>query len=161
MDTTLRNLHPLKRINIALVSCALVLTLVGGTIAPVAAESSGQQSTRNIVLGALALAVGIVLYNNAQHKVTTANSVVGYTRDGGRVYGDGRIVYPNNITAFATNNGSQACSFNGVGVPCRPTNLSARFRRGYTPPCWPPGHCKQYWKKHQHDHDNDRDNDHN
>jgi len=155
MDLTLRSLHPFKKINSVLVSCALVLSLLGGTYSPVTAETAGQQSTRNIALGALALAVGIVLYNNSQHRAASANTVVGYTRDGGVLYGDGRIVYPNNITAYATNNGSQACSFNGVGVPCRPTNLSGRFRRGYTPPCWPPGHCKQYWKKHHKDKDKD------
>jgi len=143
------------------VSLALVASLVGGYVSPVSAETAGQTSTRNIALGALALAVGIVLYNNYEHKVAYANSVVGYTRDGGRVYGDGRIVYPNNIVAYSTNNGSQACTFDGAGVPCKATNLSGRFRRGYTPPCWPPGHCKQYWKKHQHDPDNDHNNDHN
>jgi hypothetical protein len=144
----------------AIVSCAIVLTIFGGTVSTARADTAGQVSTRNIALEAVALAAGIILYNNYQHKAQYANSVVGYTRDGGVVYGDGRIVYPNNITAYATNNGSQVCSFNGVGVPCRPTHLSGHFRRGYTPPCWPPGHCKEYWKKHQHDHDNDNhDND--
>jgi len=157
METTLRNFQPLIRM---LVSIAIVLSLIGGTFTPVTADTAGQVSTRNIALGALALAVGIVLYNNYQHKVATANSVVGYTRDGGVLYGDGRIVYPNNITAYATNNGSQVCSFNGVGVPCRPTHLSGYFRRGYKPPCWPPGHCKDYWKKHHKDHDNGNGDDH-
>jgi hypothetical protein len=152
METIVKLLHPFDK---ALVSCALVLSLLFGTVSPTVADTAGQVSTRNIALGAVALAAGIILYNNYQHKVRYANSVVGYTHDGGVVYGDGRIVYPNNITAYATNNGSQVCSFNGVGVPCRPTHLSGHFRRGYTPPCWPPGHCKEYWKKHQHDHDND------
>jgi hypothetical protein len=155
METTLKFMRPINR---TIVCCALVLSLVGSAFTPVMADTSGQTSTRNIALGALALAAGIVLYNNYQHKVAYANSVVGYTRDGGVLYGDGRIVYPNNITAYATNNGSQPCSFNGVGVPCRPTNLSARFRRGYTPPCWPPGHCKDYWKKHHKDHENGHGN---
>jgi len=154
METTLKHLHPFNR---ALVTCALVLSIVGGAFSPTIADTAGQQSTRNIVLGALALTAGIVLYNNYQHKVEYANSVVGYTRDGGVVYGDGRIVYPNNITAYATNNGSRVCSFNGVGVACRPTHLSGYFRRGYSPPCWPPGHCKDYWKHHHHDHDNNND----
>jgi hypothetical protein len=155
METTLKHLHPFAG---ALLSCALVLSIVFATFSPVTASTAGQTSTRNIALGALALAVGIVLYNNYQHKVAaanTANTVVGYTRDGGTVYADGRIVYPNNITAYATNNGSQACTFNGVGVPCRSTHLSGYFQRGYKPPCWPPGHCKEYWKHHHHDHGDD------
>ena len=146
-----------------LLIASVVLSILFGTVSPTIADTAGQVSTRNIALGALAIATGIILYNNYQHKAQYANSVVGYTRDGGVVYGDGRIVYPNNITAYATNNGTQVCSFNGVGVPCRPTNLTGRFRRGYSPPCWPPGHCKEYWKKHKHDHDNgngDDDHDH-
>jgi hypothetical protein len=149
----LKHRHPLNK---ALVSCALVLSIVIGTFSPVTAATAGQQSTRNIALGALALAAGIILYNNYEHKVEYANSVVGYTRDGGVVYGDGRIVYPNNITAYATNNGTQLCSFNGVGVPCRPVHLYGYFQRGYRPPCWPPGHCKNYWKHHR-GHGNDKD----
>jgi hypothetical protein len=158
METTLR---PMNMLGKAIVSLALVVSLVGSGYVPVRAQTSGQQSTMTIALGALAVAAGIILYNNSQHKAVAANTVVGYTRDGGVVYGDGRIVYPNNITAYATNNGTQACTFNGVGVPCRSTNLAGRFRRGYSPPCWPPGHCKQYWKKHGRDHDNGNGNDHN
>lgn len=149
METTLKYLHSFKK---TLVSCALVSSIVLGTLSPVTADTAGQQSTRNIALGALALGVGLVLYNNYQHKVAAANTVVGYTRDGGVIYADGRIVYPNNITAYTTNNGSQVCTFNGSGVPCRPTHLYGYFRRGYEPPCWPPGHCKEYWKHHHHDH---------
>lgn len=157
METPFRSTNTFGK---AVVSLALVVSLLGSTYVPARAQTAGQQSTQTIVLGALAVAAGIILYNNYQHKVAAANSVVGYTRDGGVVYGDGRIVYPNNITAYATNNGTQACTFNGAGVPCRSTNLAGRFRRGYSPPCWPPGHCKQYWKKHGKDHDNGNDHDH-
>ena len=150
METTQRHSHAFIA---ALLSCALMLTILFGTLSPSIADTAGRTSTRNIALGALALAVGIVLYNNYEHEVAQANSVVGYTRDGGFLYGDGRIVYPNNITAYATNNGTQVCTFNGVGVPCRPANLHGYFRRGYKPPCWPPGHCKEYWKHH---HGNDK-----
>jgi hypothetical protein len=154
MQTTLIFLHPFSR---ALVICALVLSIVFGTFAPAMTDTAGQTSTRNIILGGLAVAAGIILYNNYEHKVAYANSVVGYTRDGGVVYGDGRIVYPNNITAYATNNGTQVCTFNGVGVPCRPTHVYGYFRRGYKPPCWPPGHCKEYWK-HHHNNNGQGDN---
>jgi len=149
------NVQPLTKV---LVCCALILSLIVGSLSPTVADTAGQTSTRNIALGALAVAVGIVLNNNYQHKVVAANSVVGYTRDGGVVYGDGRIVYPNNITTYASSDGSRACTFDRAGVPCRPTHVFGYFQRGYKPPCWPPGHCKDYWKKHQHDHDNGNGN---
>src|SRR5579864_5792399 len=147
MEMVSRNVQPFAK---ALVCCALILSMLVGSLSPTVADTAGQTSTRNIALGALAVAVGIILYNNYQHKVVQANTVVGYTRDGGVVYGDGRIVYPNNIITYASNDGSRACTFDRDGVPCRPTHLSGYFQRGYKPPCWPPGHCKEYWKRHHH-----------
>ena len=155
MEMIVRNVHSLAK---GLVCCALILSMVVGSLSPTVADTAGQTSTRNIALGALALAVGIILYNNYQHKVVQANTVVGYTRDGGVVYGDGRIVYPNNITVYASNDGARACTFDRFGVPCRSTHLSGYFERGYKPPCWPPGHCKEYWKRHHHEHDHGNGN---
>jgi hypothetical protein len=134
----------------ALLVWTLVLSMVAGMTSPAPADTAGQVSTRNIILGAVALTAGIILYNNYEHKVAAANTVVGYTADGGVVYADGRIVYPNsgNIVVYASNNGSAPCTFIGPGVPCQPAHLYAYFPRGYVPACWPPGHCKQYWKEH-------------
>ena len=75
-----------------------------GTVAPrpVAAQSQG---TINTLLGAAALIGGIILYNNYVHKKQAANSVVGYTANGGTVYGDGRIVMPNGQTYYPNSNG--------------------------------------------------------
>jgi hypothetical protein len=39
------------------------------------------------------------------HKRQAANTVVGYTRNGGTVYGDGRIVMPNGATIYPGPNG--------------------------------------------------------
>lgn len=75
---------------------------VGAMPKPASADS---QSTINTVLGAAALIGGIVLYNNYEHKKQAANSVVGYTRNGGTVYGDGRIVMPNGQTIYPNANG--------------------------------------------------------
>jgi len=111
----------------ALLAGVLVLAMLGGTLAPSRADTAGQVSTRNILLGALA-ATGIILYDNWQHKRAYANSVVGYTRDGGTVYGDGRIVYPNGTTIYTSNNGSTICTFDGYGQQCQPYNLY-----GYAP----------------------------
>ena len=68
------------------------------------AEAS-TQSTINTVLGAAAVIGGIILYNNYQHKKQQANRVVGYTQNGGTVYGDGRIVMRNGQTVYPNSNG--------------------------------------------------------
>jgi hypothetical protein len=94
-----------------LVAGLLVLALTLSALAPAFAETSGQRSTRNIILGGAALAIGIILYNNWQHKMRAANTVVGYTRDGGVVYADGRIVYPNGQVIYASNNGRNVCDW--------------------------------------------------
>ena len=67
-----------------------------------AAQSQG---TINTILGAAAVIGGIILYNNYVHKKQQANTVVGYTRNGGTVYGDGRIVMPNGATVYPNSNG--------------------------------------------------------
>jgi len=140
----------------AFILLALVLSMFAGMIAPTRADTAA--TTRNIILGAVAVAAGIILYNNYEHKLAAAgtaaeqaNTVVGYTADGGVIYGDGRVVYPNSggIVTYLSNNGSQACAFNGAGPWCAPTHLYAYFPHGYQPACWPPGHCKQYWKQHK------------
>jgi hypothetical protein len=75
---------------------------VGALPKPAAADT---QSTINTVLGAAAVVGGLVLYNNYQHKKQAANTVVGYTRNGGTVYGDGRIVMPSGQTIYPNSNG--------------------------------------------------------
>jgi hypothetical protein len=75
---------------------------VGALPKPAAADT---QSTINTALGAAAVIGGLVLYNNYQHKKQAANSVVGYTRNGGTVYGDGRIVMANGQTIYPNSNG--------------------------------------------------------
>jgi hypothetical protein len=75
---------------------------VGALPKPAAADT---QSTINTVLGAAAVVGGLVLYNNYQHKRQAANTVVGYTRNGGTVYGDGRIVMPSGQTIYPNSSG--------------------------------------------------------
>jgi len=70
---------------------------------PAAADT---QSTINTLLGAAAVVGGIILYNNYEHKRQAANTIVGYTRNGGTVYGDGRIVMPNGQTIYPNGNGA-------------------------------------------------------
>lgn len=101
-----------------LVALALVFTLALATIQPVSAETSGQRSTRNIILAATAVTLGIILYNNYVHKTRAYNTVVGRTADGGVVYADGRIVYPDGTVVYTSNDGRRRCSYSGYGVPC-------------------------------------------
>jgi len=146
-------LDRLPRWRKTLVVFALLLAMLASVALPSAADTAGQVSTRNIILGGLALAAGIIIYNNYEHKVAQANTVVGHTPDGGIVYGDGRVVYPNsgNMVVYLSNSGHTVCNFTGWGERCVTTRLYAYFPYGYAPPCWPPGHCKQYWKGHPGD----------
>ena len=115
-------LTKISRLRNVFVVVMLVLALLSSAVGPSYAATSGQTSTRNIILGALAMTAGIILYNNYQHKYAYAHSVVGYTRDGGTVYGDGRIVYPDGTTIYTSNNGNTVCTFDGVGQQCQPGN---------------------------------------
>lgn len=85
-------------------AAGMAAALAVGVVPKPAAAST--ESTVNTILGAAALIGGIVLYNNYEHKEQAANSIVGYTRNGGTVYGDGRIVMPNG-QAFRPNSHGQ------------------------------------------------------
>lgn len=94
----------LQRLSKITLAFAMASSLAIGPLAPrPAAASTG--STWTIITAAAALIGGIVLYNNYEHKKQAANAVVGYTRNGGTVYGDGRIVMPNGQTIYPNANG--------------------------------------------------------
>ena len=95
-----------KHLSKIVTATGMAAALAVGMIPKPAAAST--QSTVNTILGAAALVGGIVLYNNYEHKEQAANSVVGYTRNGGTVYGDGRIVMPNGQTFYPNSNGQYA-----------------------------------------------------
>jgi hypothetical protein len=95
---------------------------------PAAADTTSTLLTAAAAVGAL------ILYNNYQHKRQAANTVVGYTANGGTVYGDGRIVMPNGQTYYPNSNGQYAW---GQGAYYNPsatgynydTNRSGRYDR--------------------------------
>ncbi len=95
-----------KHLSKIVTATGMAAALAVGMIPKPAAAST--QSTVNTILGAAALVGGIVLYNNYEHKEQAANSVVGYTRNGGTVYGDGRIVMPTRQTFRPNGNGRNA-----------------------------------------------------
>ncbi len=93
----------LQRLYKGIVAFTIVGSLAAGPLARPAVASTG--STYTIIESALGLIGGILLYNNYQHKRQAANRVVGYTRNGGTVYGDGRIVMPDGSTIYPGRNG--------------------------------------------------------
>lgn len=91
---------------------AAVLALIVALSVTRPALADGAASTRNIMLGAAAAIAGIIIYNNIHHKQVAHKRIVGYTRDGGTVYADGRIVYPNGdvlYTGIARSNNFDRC----------------------------------------------------
>jgi hypothetical protein len=56
-----------------------------------------------------------VLYNSYHH---AAGTVVGVTADGGKVYIDGRIVFPDGTVVYLSNDGRRLCDFYGDEDRC-------------------------------------------
>jgi len=104
----------------ALIALALVFVLALSSIQAGSAETAGQRSTRNIILAATAVTLGIILYNNYQHKTVAHNTIVGRTADGGIVYADGRIVYPDGTVVYTSNDGRHLCDYDGDADDCGP-----------------------------------------
>ena len=88
----------LQRLSKAALAFTVAASLTAAPLAQPASASTG--STYTLIEAGLALIGGIILYNNYQHKKQAANRIVGYTRNGGTVYGDGRIVMPNGATVY-------------------------------------------------------------
>ncbi len=117
-----------------------------------------------MIESALALIGGIILYNNCEHKRQAANSIVGYTRNGGTVYGDGRIVMPNGATIYPGRNGryswgqyayySPAASGYGYDYN-RSGEYDRTYRHGYYASRY--AHARRHRHGHRHDGDRDRD----
>ena len=87
----------------AMVAAGAAATVSLGSV-PKTAVASTADTTRTLLYAAAAVGA-IVLYNNYQHKRQAANTVVGYTQNGGTVYGDGRIVAANGQTYYPNANG--------------------------------------------------------
>lgn len=93
----------LQRFSKVTLAFAIAASLVAGPLTRPAFASTG--STYTLIEAGLAAIGGIILYNNYEHKKQAANTVVGYTRNGGTVYGDGRIVMPSGATVYPNANG--------------------------------------------------------
>jgi hypothetical protein len=111
-----------SRLSQAVVALGAAATLSLSAVKPAAANTA--DTTRTLLYAAAAVGA-IVLYNNYQHKRQAANTVVGYTQNGGVVYGDGRIVAPNGRTYYPGSNGTYAW-----GAPAY-YNPNANYYSGY------------------------------
>jgi hypothetical protein len=129
-------------------------SLAAGPLARPAVASEG--STWTTIAAAAALIGGIILYNNYEHKKQAANTVVGYTRNGGTVYGDGRIVMPNGSVIYPNSRGQYPWGQRAYYEP---------YATGYT---YDPDRTGRYDRTHRHtyvrtvyryDRDRDRDDD--
>src|SRR5579875_2738771 len=92
-----------RRIMSLILAAAVTGSLAIGPMESQADASTG--STLTTIAALAALVGGIILYNNYEHKREAANTIVGYTQNGGVVYGDGRIVFPNGQTIYPNQNG--------------------------------------------------------
>ena len=93
--------HMLGRISKFMMAAGAAATVATGAMIPRPASAD----TTSTILTAAAAIGAIVLYSNYQHKQAQANQVVGYTRNGGTVYGDGRVVMPDGQTYYPNSNG--------------------------------------------------------
>jgi hypothetical protein len=110
---------------------------VGSVQKPAAADS---QSTIRTLVGVAAVVGGLVLYNNYQHKRQAANSVVGYTRNGGTVYGNGRILMPNGQSYYPNSDGTY------------PWGQPAYYDPNASGYLYDPAHTGEYDQTHRHGH---------
>lgn len=136
-------------LRISAITLAILMLVGAGSARPVQAETAGQASTRNLILAGTALAVGIILYNNYHHKQVAHDTVVGRTADGGTVFADGHVAYPNGAIVYTSNDGRNICTFNGVGVPC-----------GRTIRVYRPRECDEEDRDREHHRHRDKDEHH-
>lgn len=142
-------------------SMALLLLTSAASAPAGAATTAGQRSTETLILSGLAAAAAIVLYNNYHHKQVAANTVVGYTRDGGVVHADGRITYPDGTVLYTGTSSHQRCTYDGYGTPCGQHtyayhgyyNDPCNQKHGHGPPPWAPANG---YRAHKTDCDDGR-----
>ena len=100
----------MNKLQLTLAALAAAGTLSLSTMAPASADSAA--STRNIILGAAAIA-GIAIESNVARKNAQANSISGYLPDGSAVYADGHVVSGNGYSYYPGNNGQNVACNNG------------------------------------------------
>lgn len=100
----------MNTLKVSLAALAAAGTLALSTPAPALADSAA--STRNIILGAAAIA-GIAIESNVARKNARSNSISGYLPNGSAVYGDGHVVTGNGYSYYPGNNGQNVACDSG------------------------------------------------
>jgi len=137
-----------------------VLAMAGGlSVTPLPAKADTNAINRNVILGVAAAAAAVLIYNNVQAKNRNqATVVLGHTSDGGTIYADGHVGYPNGDVLY-TGNGGTPCNWLPGGTFCNGTP-QIYYPQGYH------GHDHGHhygWYKNCHNphnpchHDNDND----
>ncbi|BDE06987.1 hypothetical protein WPS_22630 [Vulcanimicrobium alpinum] len=139
-----------SRFSRAIVAAGTAASISLGAV-PSAAVASTADTTRTILYTAAAIGA-IILYNNYQHKRQAANQVVGYTANGGTVYGDGRIVLPNGATVYPNANGQYPW-----GTPAYYNDDADYYGHGYGGIRHDNGLHRGWYKHHGNPHGDDGD----
>jgi hypothetical protein len=100
---------------LAMMTAAALMTATLGLSNVQPARADQAAVTRNTILGIAALVAGAVIAGNVSQKYATANTVEGYTRDGGTVYADGHVAYGNGSSYYPNDHG-QSISCDGYGA---------------------------------------------
>ena len=98
----------LNRLSKLIVATGAAASVSVGALMPRPASAD----TTSTILTAAAAIGAIVLYSNIQRKQAAANTVVGYTRNGGTVYADGRVVMPDGQTYYPNSNTNGQYGYN-------------------------------------------------
>ena len=98
----------LNRLSKLIVATGAAASVSVGALMPRPASAD----TTSTILTAAAAIGAVVLYSNIQRKQAAANTVVGYTRNGGTVYADGRVVMPNGQTYYPNSNTNGQYGYN-------------------------------------------------
>jgi hypothetical protein len=99
----------LNRLSKLIVATGAAASVSVGAFMP---RPASADTTSTAILTAAAAIGAVVLYNNYQHKQAAANAIVGYTRNGGTVYADGRVVMPNGQTYYPNSNTNGQYGYN-------------------------------------------------
>ena len=90
--------------------------------APVPARADQNAVNRNVILGSIAAVAAVLTYNNVQAKNRNqATVVLGHTGDGGTIFADGHVGYPNGDILYTGNNNGTPCNWLQGGTWCNGT----------------------------------------
>jgi hypothetical protein len=98
----------LNRLSKLIVATGAAASVSVGALMPRPASAD----TTSTILTAAAAIGAVVLYSNIQRKQAAANNIVGYTRNGGTVYADGRVVMANGQTYYPNSNSNGQYGYN-------------------------------------------------